>query len=794
SYTYTLDNGNAAVNALKDGDTLTEVVGYTITDADGDTSTSTLTITIQGHTDAGSGPGLVVVDGNGSAAGQAEVDERGLVDGPAGPDTSERTTGSIQLSTPDGLRSVTVGGTVVTLAQLQGLGTTPVVIDTPAGTLVLTGFTASTSVGGVPTAGELRYAYVLDGPQQQPGASESLEVIALAVTDAGGASTPGSLAIRIIDDAPTALDDAIDITEDAAPGFVSGNLRDNDRLGADQANGVPVTGLLIDGVPVAPGSVATLAYGTLVVQPDGRYTYTLDNTNPAVQRLIVGETLVERIGYSLTDADGDTSSATLTVTIRGANDGAFLNLVDGNGADALGQSTVHEAGLDTRDGSQATTGQMVVAAPDGLDSIQVGDALLDTARLQALASQPLSITTSRGVLTLTGFDAATGTLRYSYVLGAAQDHRAGPVTDDVQVVVRDRDGDAASGVLRVLVVDDVPTARDDSVTVGTARPDPTAVDGNVFGPTGAGRGDVTDRLGSDATATPVTGIAFDGTAGMVGGPALAGRYGSLVMRPDGSYTYTVDTRNARVLALGSGQTLTEVFVYTLTDADGSTSQARLTITIQGASQWNPPTIDPVRPAAGGSRIARARPVVRRPCCHPCGRRRRRAWPRGSARRTRAARLRPVECGVRRSRRRGLLAFARARCSPRAGPAGAAPADAGGCGEPVPGLRTDRRRAPRCGAAGRARCDGRRSGGRAHGACRRQRPRPARCAGAPARGTARRPAAGGRRRRALVLATHLHPGRRARHRARHGPSARTHPRAGPAAGLRPAHGPRPESLP
>jgi VCBS repeat-containing protein len=604
SYTYTLDNGNAAVNALKDGDTLSEVVGYTITDADGDTSSSTLTITIQGHTDAGSGPGLVAVDGNGSAAGQAEVNERGLVDGPAGPDTSERTTGSIQFSTPDGLRDVTVGGTVVTLAQLQGLGTTPVVIDTPAGTLVLTGFTATTSVGGVPTAGELRYAYVLDGPQRQPGAFESLEVIALAVTDAGGASTPGSLAVRIIDDAPTALDDAIDITEDAAPGFVSGNLRDNDRLGADQANGVPVTGLLIDGVPVAPGSVATLAYGTLVVQPDGRYTYTLDNTNPAVQRLIVGETLVERIGYTLTDADGDTSSATLTVTIRGANDGAFLNLVDGNGADALGQATVHEAGLDARDGSQATTGQMVVAAPDGLDSIQVGDALLDTTRLQALASQPLSITTSRGVLTLTGFDAATGTLRYSYVLGAAQDHRAGPVTDDVQVVVRDRDGDAASGVLRVLVVDDVPTARDDSATVGTARPDPTSVDGNVFGPSGAGRGDVLDRLGSDATAAPVTGIAFDGTAGTVGGPALAGRYGSLVMRADGSYTYAVDTRNSRVLALGSGQTLTEVFVYTLTDADGSASQARLTITIQGASQWNPPTIDPVWPTDLGAALPR----------------------------------------------------------------------------------------------------------------------------------------------------------------------------------------------
>ncbi|MDN4592237.1 hypothetical protein DBA29_27570 [Xenophilus aerolatus] len=601
SYTYTLDNDNPAVNALKDGDTLTEVVNYTITDADGDASSATLTLTIRGRTDAGTGPAIAAFDGNGAAAGDAEVYERGLVDGPAGPDASEATAGTISIDTPDGLRGISVGGTSVSLAQLQGLGTTPVVVNTPAGTLTLTGFTPTSVVGGVPTAGTLRYTYSLDGAQQQPGLTETLEAIALTVTDAGGAVGSGTLTVRIVDDAPVALNDTAEITEDATPAQVSGNLRANDDLGADRANGVPVVSLDVAGAPVVPGSAIVLSYGTLVVQVDGSYVYRLDNAHPAVQGLVIGETLTETVGYTLVDADGDASRATLTITVRGSNDGVTLDLSDGNGSAAQGQASVREAGLTTGDGSNTARGTLVIGAPDGLAGIEVAGVVLDPARLQTLTQLPLSITTDKGILTLTGFDRATGTLSYGYVLTSAQNHRGGTVTDDFSVVVRDRDGDTTRGTLHVLVIDDVPQARDDAASVGTASPDPTAVSGNVLGAAGAGRGDNADRLGSDVSANPVTGIAFRGTSGVVGGPALQGQYGSLVMRADGSYTYTVNTNNSSVLALGSGQTLTEVFDYTITDADGSTSTARLAVTIRGATQWNSPTVDPVWPSDLGAR-------------------------------------------------------------------------------------------------------------------------------------------------------------------------------------------------
>jgi VCBS repeat-containing protein len=51
AYTYALTSDDARVNALNDGQTLTDVIAYTVTDPSGATSTSTLTITINGHTD-----------------------------------------------------------------------------------------------------------------------------------------------------------------------------------------------------------------------------------------------------------------------------------------------------------------------------------------------------------------------------------------------------------------------------------------------------------------------------------------------------------------------------------------------------------------------------------------------------------------------------------------------------------------------------------------------------------------------------------------------------------------------
>ncbi|MNV04734.1 hypothetical protein D3C71_950390 [compost metagenome] len=87
-------------------------------------------------------------------------------------------------------------------------------------------------------------------------------------------------------------------------------------------------------------------------------------------------------------------------------------------------------------------------------------------------------------------------------------------------------------------------------------------------------------------------------AGTIGG-STAGRYGNLRLNADGSYSYSVNASNVRVASLGDGQTLTEVFDYVITDADGSTSTAKLVVTIHGTSQHRPLTGDQVFPADFG---------------------------------------------------------------------------------------------------------------------------------------------------------------------------------------------------
>ncbi|SNR15013.1 Ig-like domain-containing protein [Tenacibaculum jejuense] len=72
----------------------------------------------------------------------------------------------------------------------------------------------------------------------------------------------------------------------------------------------------------------------------------------------------------------------------------------------------------------------------------------------------------------------------------------------------------------------------------------------------------------------------DGNAGNLG-VSYAGTYGSIVMNSDGGYTYTLDNTNPAVQNLLTGQSLTEVFNYTLFDGF-NTDDANLTITINGS--------------------------------------------------------------------------------------------------------------------------------------------------------------------------------------------------------------------
>ena len=60
-------------------------------------------------------------------------------------------------------------------------------------------------------------------------------------------------------------------------------------------------------------------------------------------------------------------------------------------------------------------------------------------------------------------------------------------------------------------------------------------------------------------------------------------FGTITMASNGAFTYVVNDSNTTVDALGTGQTLTDTFTYTLADSQGAQSQGNLVITINGVT-------------------------------------------------------------------------------------------------------------------------------------------------------------------------------------------------------------------
>lgn len=153
----------------------------------------------------------------------------------------------------------------------------------------------------------------------------------------------------------------------------TGNIFDNDTLGDgdwDQHSwafdgGVPD--------PVTGNVTVTGTYGTLVVAPDGSYTY-----RPAPGLKVGGE---ESFNYTLTDADGDADSATLTVTVQ-----VTVNEWGG----AVGVAMLSEADLLGGDGAPAAMAAYAMddASLFGLQAYSGGSEVEALQKLLNDGSQP----------------------------------------------------------------------------------------------------------------------------------------------------------------------------------------------------------------------------------------------------------------------------------------------------------------------------------------------------------------------------------------------------------------------
>ena len=172
------------------------------------------------------------------------------------------------------------------------------------------------------------------------------------VVDANGATSSSTLTITITgtNDAPVAVADVngADVVTEAgvnpgntafagdpsAAGNVLTNDTDVDVLGETKA---------VSAVNGLAGNVATAVegtYGSVTINADGSYSYALANGDADTNALAQGQVVSDQFTYTVVDANGATSSSTLTITITGTND-APVAVADVNGADVVTEAGVN---------------------------------------------------------------------------------------------------------------------------------------------------------------------------------------------------------------------------------------------------------------------------------------------------------------------------------------------------------------------------------------------------------------------------------------------------------------------
>lgn len=314
---------------------------------------------------------------------------------------------------------------------------------------------------------------------------------------------------------------------------------------ANAASGVPTaSGTLfdtdVDNPPNTFSAVSTptsseKGYGTFTMTAAGVWTYTVDNTNRAVQALNVGDTLTDK--FMVATVDGTTQVVTITIT--GSNDAAVIS-----GAIA---GSVIEAGTCTP-GVPVATGTLTDTDVDNEDNSFI-------AVTSATASSKCY-----GTFTMT----ATGEWTYTVDNANAkvQALNVGKTLTDTFTV---KTVDGTAQIVTITIIGSNDAAVICGTTTGSVTEAGTCTPGK---PVASGTLTDFDVDNEDNSFTAVT------------SPAATDKgYGTFAITAAGVWTYTLDNSNCTVQALDYGQALTDTFTVTTIDGTAQT----VTIVIHGSN-------------------------------------------------------------------------------------------------------------------------------------------------------------------------------------------------------------------
>ncbi len=590
SYTYELDNNNPEVIALNDGDILEDVFTYEISDKYGATDTANLTITIDGKTDTT--PLIIIPDEDGKDTIPATNHNAGNPNPEDSHITVFETDGasahSFIIAPGEGLNSLQIGNKFVNLDDPSAFELT----TDKEGSFKITGTETDNTTGRI----TVYYTY---NPEVQTHSSNKPETDKIWVyTNYTNGGAKEYINIAITDSLPVPVADKNIIAKD--DDSVTGNVVHNDEI--TDVKPKPVTGVMKgeSGSMTAVGLVPPWIqgeYGTLKLGQSGSYTYNLDTNNPQVSGLADGKSLTDTFTYEITDKDGSKGTAVLTIKIVSETGGPpEIDIPDIDGPDAIapllndsGNPSAEDTHITVLETEDAADHHFTVSAEDGLKSITIDG---EEISVNNMVQQPTITTSSGDVLTITSIDlennGKNAVVHYTYDPNV-QTHDSGtyehqgltynkPNIKEFQVEVTDIKDETAEAVIKIAVTDVRPKAHDGGKAIEKGASS-NEIEGNVLTD-----GVKPDAFGMDSKHyPPVTGVIAgkdQPDAGQVG-ETIDGKYGTLELDEDGSYTYTLDKDNPAVKILNDEEVIEDIFTYEIKDGDGSKDTARLTIAING---------------------------------------------------------------------------------------------------------------------------------------------------------------------------------------------------------------------
>ena len=606
SYTYTVDTSNADVIAWQSGDPpLTETFTYTASDGNGETNTATITVNVSGqndaptaanntvttnedtdHTFSASEFGFTDVDGdsldhvtietlpsNGTlllsgvevSAGDeiAAADISNLVFRPAA-DANGASYDSFTFSVNDG--TVDSASTYTMTIDVDAVNDAPTAANNTVTTNEDTDHTFSASEFGftdvdgdsldhvtietLPSNGTLLLSGVEVSAGDEIAAADISNLVFRPAADANGASYDSftfsvndgtvdsastytmTIDVDAVNDAPTAANNTVTTNEDTDHTFSASEFGftdvDGDSLDHVTIETLPSNGtLLLSGVEVSAGDeIAAADISNLVFRPAA-------DANGASY---------DSFTFSVNDGTVDSASTyTMTIDVDAVND-----------APTAANNTVT---------TNEDTDHTFSASEFGFTDVD-GDSL-DHVTIETLPSN--------GTLLLSGVEVSAGdeiaAADISNLVFRPAADANGASYDSFTFSVNDGTVDSASTYTMTIDVDavnDAPTANDDTINVAAGTP----ATGNVV------TSNDTDPDGDTLSVSAIV-------EGDVGSPII-GTYGTFTLNSNGSYTYTVDTLNADVIAWKPGDAvLTETFTYTASDGNGETNTATITVNVSG---------------------------------------------------------------------------------------------------------------------------------------------------------------------------------------------------------------------